>query len=201
MDTLGVRKLADIMRLTMADLLKLDGFQAKSAANLLGEIDKCRKVPSWKLLDALNIPNIGTTTSKKLLQGRTFAELRALDEPGLLAIDGMGPERVDMLLYDFAAREAEIDDLLTVVDIYDEDTASPAGAKSICFTGKMPEQRAHYWDLAKKNGWVPTDDLTKAVSLLVAQEVTSGSGKLKKAAKYGVATMALDEWLAGLGNG
>jgi NAD-dependent DNA ligase len=67
---------------------------------------------------------------------------------------------------------------------------------TICFTGKMPETRSHYEDLAKARGYEPVDQVTATLSLLVAADPGSKGGKLDKAAKFGVTVMALPEWLA-----
>ena len=63
----------------------------------------------------------------------------------------------------------------------------------------MPEKRSHYEKLAEANGYAAADDVTSALSLLVAADVNDASSKLKKAAKLGVRIVALDDFLGELG--
>jgi NAD-dependent DNA ligase len=59
----------------------------------------------------------------------------------------------------------------------------------------MPEQRAHYENLARKSGYEPVDAVTKELSLLVAADISSASSKLDKAKTYSVKIQSLNDWL------
>ncbi|MCP4178139.1 MAG: hypothetical protein GY756_10260 [bacterium] len=67
--------------------------------------------------------------------------------------------------------------------------------KTICFTGKMPEKRSFYDNIAKSNGFKPVDSVTKNLQLLVTADVASISSKVKKAKNLGVEILALQDWL------
>ena len=80
MDKCNVRKLSDLFNVTAADLLRIEGFASKSAANLVNEIQKARTVNDYQLLASLNIPHIGVNMARQMLKSRTLEELRNMSE-------------------------------------------------------------------------------------------------------------------------
>ena len=54
-----IRSCADLYRLSMDDLLKLERMGEKSATNVLREVDKARSMSLGKFLHALGLPGIG----------------------------------------------------------------------------------------------------------------------------------------------
>ena len=195
MNTLGVKTLKDIFELKMEDILKLEGFKEKSAGNLIREIQAARRVEDFSLLAALNIPGIGKNTAKKILENYTLAELRTLTLEQLSEIDGIGPERSDAISRELRKQSAFLDELLNSVELITTKGGVKISAPTICFTGKMPEQRSFYESLARKSGYEPLDAVTKELSLLVVAELSSASSKLDKAKSYGVKIQALEDWL------
>lgn len=195
MENSGVRHLGDLFELTAMDLLRLDGFAAKSAANLIEEIQKARIVNDYQLLAALNIPNIGANVAKVIFSHTDFASLRRMSEEELSAIPGIGPERAKALVSELAAQSEYLDELLGAVRLIH--AAAPAAEiPTVCFTGKMPEKRSYYEKLATAHGYRSADDVTSSLSLLVAADPAENSGKLKKAARLGVKVVSLDEFLS-----
>ena len=66
---------------------------------------------------------------------------------------------------------------------------------TVCFTGKMPEKRSYYEELAKSKGFLAVDTVSKELSLLVASDVEGNSSKLTKARKNGVKIVSLEDFL------
>ena len=89
-----------------------------------------------------------------------------------------------------------IDELLEAVVLSESRGGDEADLPTVCFTGKMPEKRSYYEELAKTKGFQAVDSVSKELGLLVAADITANSSKLTKAAKLGVKVMALDEFLA-----
>ena len=196
MEKSGVRHLSDLFELKVMDILRLDGFAEKSAANLIEEIRKARVVNDYQLLAALNIPNIGVNVAKVIFEHCDFARLRTMTEEELGAIPGIGPERARALVSELAAQSDYLDELLGALQVVH--ATSAAGRPTVCFTGKMPEKRSWYEKLAAANGYTPVDDVTSSLSLLVAADVNATGGKLTKAAKLGIRVLPLEEFLASL---
>ncbi|MDO9085963.1 MAG: NAD-dependent DNA ligase LigA [Anaerolineaceae bacterium] len=83
---------ADIYRLSMDDLIGLEGFATKKAENLLEAIENSKQKPLNKFITALGIKGVGEVMASEL--ARTFSNLDKLSkatEEQLLIIEGIGP--------------------------------------------------------------------------------------------------------------
>ena len=99
-----VRSLPDLYRLTKEQLLELDGFQEKSASNVIASIDASRSLPLGRVLFGLNIPDVGWVTAQSLaraLRHRRPARRRRRRRK-CLATEGIGPERAEAIVDWFA---------------------------------------------------------------------------------------------------
>jgi DNA ligase (NAD+) len=87
-----VRSVADLYTLTPRDLVKLERFADVSAENLLQAIDKARRVPLWRFLNALGIPGVGVSTARDLAEHfETLDRVRSADERALRGVPDIGP--------------------------------------------------------------------------------------------------------------
>ena len=87
-----VKQLDDVYHLDKAQLVELDRMGAKSADNLLNNLDKSRQTRLDRFLYALGIREVGEATAKSLAHhfGRLDA-LMAADETQLQAVPDIGP--------------------------------------------------------------------------------------------------------------
>jgi len=199
---LGVRTLKDIFRLTVPDLLRLEGFQELSANNLYQEIQSAKTVPDYQLLASLNIKGIGPNIAKSILKTHTLQELEVMTKEQLAELEGIGPERAVSIETELRERKGEIDELLECLAVVQTKSDPAEGSRpTVCFTGKMPEKRSYYENMARLNGYESADSVTSTLSLLVTAEADASSSKAVKAAKLGVKTMTLSDWLKSLKNG
>src|SRR5216117_74122 len=89
-----VRSVPDLYRLTKEQLLELDGFQEKSASNVIGSIEQSKQIPFRRVLYGLNIPDVGGVTAGVLARELgTIDRLLGATVEELQAIDGIGPDR------------------------------------------------------------------------------------------------------------
>jgi DNA ligase (NAD+) len=195
METLNVKTLKDIFELSINDILKLEGFKDKSAANLYNEIQSARTVDDFQVVAALNIRGIGANVAKSILEHHSLNELKTLSVEELSAIDGVGPERAEALFRELREQSDFLDELLGVVKVNQTKGTGASSAPTVCFTGKMPEKRSFYANLAKTRGFEPSDSVSSSLALLVANDPSAGGGKLAKAAKLDVRIVALDDWM------
>ena len=96
-----VKSVADIYKLTKADMLQLERMGDKSAQNVLDEIDASRKLPLERVIYALGIRFVGERTAEFLAEH--FASLDALMQASLdqlQEVNEVGP-RVAQSLFDF----------------------------------------------------------------------------------------------------
>ena len=193
---LGVQKLKDILNLSLTDIYKIDGFKEKSTTKLYANIQCAKNTTDFKLLAALNITGVGQTFAKGLLSKYSLKELRELSTEELLKIDQVGPTMSKSIYNAFRDNSDIIDELLEAVKISNtKDNLSQTDIKTICFTGKMPEKRSYYENIASQNGYTPIDKVTKELDTLVVHNLNSVSSKTQKAHKLGVKVVSLDEWL------
>lgn len=201
MQLLQVKSLSDIFALKVEDILKLDGFAEKSAKNLFDEIQNARNVPDWQILASLNIKGIGPVIAKGILKHHTLQELGSLSRETLASLEQIGPERAVAIEKELAGQKEYLEGLLSVLYVKvskkDPSFTSPENL-TICFTGKMPEKRSYYENLAAKYGYEAVDSVTSSLSLLVTAELSSHSSKIRKAEKAGVKVVALEDWLNSL---
>ena len=193
--SLGVKKLSDIFKLTQNQLLKLDNFAEKSAANLYREIDTAKHVADYQFLAALNIPNIGLDIAKILLKHFKLEELSTLSEDELLNVPGIGEKRAKAIVEILHREAQEINDLLATVEVSKTAQNSSTTRPTICFTGKMPEKRSFYENLAAEHGYEAVDSVSQSLSLLVTADISSNSSKTGKAKKLGIPIVELQDFL------
>ncbi len=88
-----VHDIADLYRLTKADLLTLEGFADRSASLLLGSIEQRRTIPLDRFLMGLGIRQVGQHVARVLADHYgALSPLMAAEEPDLQQIHEIGPE-------------------------------------------------------------------------------------------------------------
>ena len=194
MEKFHLRYLHEILRLTAADLLQVEGFQQRSADNLAAELERSLNTTEANIIAALNIPNVGMNIAALLLEKHSLAELRTLDAETLANIPGIGPERAGAIVAAFINKAEELDKLLSIVNCKAPEKAD-TDLPTICFTGKMPEKRSFYEKLARERNLRPVDSVTSSLSILVAADISGNSSKLVSARKHGVKILSLEDFI------
>jgi DNA ligase (NAD+) len=188
-----VRSVPDLYRLTKEQLLELDGFQEKSASNVIASIEGSKQIPFRRVLYGLNIPDVGGVTAGVLARELgTIGRLLGATVEELEAIDGIGPDRAASIAEWFADEPnrtlvAELDELGLPMEAGDEERPieGPLSGQSYVVTGTLEdytrdEAKAALEALGAKVG----DSVSKKTSGLVTGE---GPGsKLAKAQTAGV---------------
>ena len=188
------RYLYELLTLTADDLLQIDGFQQRSAQNLADELARSRNTTGVNIIAALNIPNVGSNIAAILLEKYTLSELRTLNSAALADIPGIGPERAAAIIEIFERDKDILDKLLETVTIQQSEAVN-SDAPTVCFTGKMPEKRSYYENLARNAGMRPVDSVSSSLDILVTADLESGSSKIKNARKFGIKIITPDEFL------
>ncbi len=187
-----VADIADLYSLAMDDILGLEGFADKSAANLRGSIRSASKARLDRFLYALGIRHVGQHVARVLAERfRNLDSLRRANPEELEATEGVGPEIARSVAKFFA--QDENDQVLkklakagvTVEDMPAVAAAGPLEGKSFVFTGELGKYtRDEARKLVENLGGRATSSVSKATNYVVAGR--SPGSKLKDAEKLGV---------------
>jgi DNA ligase (NAD+) len=188
-----VRSVPDLYRLTKEQLLDLDGFQEKSASNVIASIERSKAIPFRRVLYGLNIPDVGGVTAGVLARELgTIDRLLGATVEELQGIDGIGPDRAASIAEWFEDEVnrrlvEELRELGLRMEAGEEDrpVEGPLTGQSYVITGTLvdytrEEAKAALEGLGAKVG----DSVSKKTTGLVAGE--SPGSKLAKAQKAGV---------------
>ena len=195
-----VHDAADLFGLCAEDLAGLERWGAKSAANLLEQIDQARTRPLHRFLYALGIPEVGERGAKIL--ARAFATLDgvlAADREHLLEVDEIGETMADAVLHWFAEeRNAAMLTRMRAAGVEPEPAeAARAGAfegLTVVFTGKLEAlSRSEAKERVEAQGGRAGSSISSRTDLVV---LGPGAGsKQKKAEALGIETIDEEEFL------
>ncbi len=192
-----VRDVADLYGLSADTLAELERMGAKSAANVIGEIESSKSRPLHRLLYGLGIRHVGERAAKILAS--SFGSLPALEsapEEALEATAEIGPKTAQAVRTFFDQQlNRELVSRLTsagvrVVAAPEERTQAPEGAspfsgKTVVLTGALPGMSR---DDAKARiealGGRIAGSVSKKTDFVVAGE--DAGAKLAKAAALGI---------------
>lgn len=199
-----LRDIADIYRLRVEDIMRLDGFQQRSAQNIIDGIEASKQVPWSRVLFALGIRMVGETTAKKL--ARVFPSvdrLAAASSEQLVATEDVGP----LIAEGIRAWFDNEDNLLIVQRLKeaglclqaDEDATAVQSdllqGRSIVISGTfVHHSRDEYKDLIAAHGGKNTGSVSKKTSFILAGD-NMGPEKRRKAEELGVELITEDQFL------
>ena len=199
-----VKDVADIYRLTVEDLLLLDGIKEKSAQKLYQAIQASKENSAEKLLFGLGIRHVGSKASQLLLQNFHSIESLAQANPEEIAsIESLGSVIAQSLQTYFATEGSEI--LLrelkeSGVNLdYKGQTVAVNAALSgltVVLTGKLERlNRSEAKNKLESLGAKVTGSVSKKTDLVVAG--ADAGSKLQKAQELGI-EIRDEAWLESL---
>jgi len=190
-DRLGVRDPADLYRLTVEQLLPLDGFQQKRADNLVAALQASRHCSLDAFLFGIGIPNVGRKTARDL--ANDFGSLDALaaaQEDRLSRIPEIGAVVAASIVefFSFTENRQMIDRLLEagVEPQWQNAAASDRLAgQTVVVTGTLPGlSREEAEALIAAHGGRAAGSVSKKTSFVLAGE--KAGSKLAKAQALGI---------------
>ena len=203
-----LRSMPDLYRLTAEQLAVLDGYGEISAAKTIDAIERSKVQPFNRILFGLNISKVGWVVAQSLARHfGTVDRLMAASQEEIQQIEGIGPERAELVAEWFADDEnrALVQELRELglrfeLDPEDRPPEGPLTGKSYVITGTLEgrsrdEARAALEALGAR----VTDSVSKKTAGLVVGE-EPGSSKLTKAQQVGVELLdeaAFERLLAG----
>ena len=199
-----VKDVADIYRLTVEDLLLLDGVKEKSAQKLYQAIQASKENSAEKLLFGLGIRHVGSKVSQLLLQNFHSIESLAQANPEEIAsIESLGSVIAQSLQTYFATEGSEI--LLRELkesgvnlDYKGQTVAANAALSglTVVLTGKLERlNRSEAKNKLESLGAKVTGSVSKKTDLVVAG--ADAGSKLQKAQELGI-EIRDEAWLESL---
>ena len=193
-DRCGVREAADLYRLTPMDLLMLDGFQQKKAANLIDALEKSKHCELDAFLFALGIPNVGRKTARDLAQTfGTLDKLSAATAEQLTALPDIG-ETVASSITEYFSFPENLAMIRSLLDAGVHPSEMEHGGEgvfsglSIVVTGTLPNlSRRQAEDLIRSRGGNAASSVSKKTAFVVVGE--DAGSKLAKATALGIETI------------
>ncbi len=199
-DQLGIRQPADLYLLTPMDLLMLEGFKEKKAANLTDALEKSKHCELDAFLFALGIPNVGRKTARDLAQRfGTLENLKNANEEALTAIPDIGETVAGSITeyFSFPENNQMIDRLFAAGISPREMKAASEGVFSgmnIVVTGTLPTlSRKQAEDLIRSQGGNAAGSVSKKTAFVVVGE--DAGSKLARALALGIETINEQELL------
>ncbi|HEO3919389.1 TPA: NAD-dependent DNA ligase LigA [Streptococcus agalactiae] len=203
-DTHLIADVADIYRLSIENLLTLDGIKEKSATKIYHAIQSSKENSAEKLLFGLGIRHVGSKASRLLLE--EFGNLRQLSQASqesIASIDGLGGV-IAKSLHTFFEKE-EVDKLLEELTSYNVNfnylgkrvsTDAQLSGLTVVLTGKLEKMtRNEAKEKLQNLGAKVTGSVSKKTDLIVAG--SDAGSKLTKAQDLGI-TIQDEDWLLNL---
>ena len=199
-----VKDVADIYRLTVEDLLLLDGIKEKSAQKLYQAIQTSKENSAEKLLFGLGIRHVGSKASQLLLQHFHSIESLAQANPeDVASIESLGSVIAQSLQTYFATEGSkillrELKESGVNLDYKGQTVAADAALSglTVVLTGKLERlNRSEAKNKLESLGAKVTGSVSKKTDLVVAG-VDAGS-KLQKAQELGI-EIRDEAWLESL---
>lgn len=195
-----VKSIADLYRLKVVDVAKLERFGEVSARNLVEAINATKEPALAKFITALGIRHVGTQTAVAL--ARRFKSLDALmkaSEEELMAVSDIGKVVAESILAWLADEDNHrLLDELKEMGVWPENESGavlPLEGKSYVVTGTLESmRREEAEDRLRKMGAVVTSSVTRGTTALVVGE-KPGKTKLEKAGKMGIKIINEEELL------
>jgi DNA ligase (NAD+) len=201
-----VSSVADIYALTPESLLALDRLGPKSVANLLRNIERSRRNPLPRLLQALGIRFVGERTSVQLAE--EFGSLDRIMEAGadeLLAVDEIGPKIADSIIQFFKeTRNRELVERLRLAGLqFDHErkrrhSEGPLAGMTFVLTGTLSK-------LSREEAKLRVEALGGKVATAVSKKTTfvvageEAGSKLEKAQTLDIPVLDEERFLSMIG--
>lgn len=204
-----LRDVADLYRLREEDLLPLEGFAEKRAANLIAAIETSKGRPLWRVLTGLGIRGVGAKVAQVLAAHyRSMEALMAATVEDLREIESIGPILAESVV-DFLGRERHRELIAKLrecgVSLADdgpeERGAMPLEGLTFVITGTLPSMsREAAAALIQEHGGRVTGSVSGNTSYVLVGAKPGGS-KFNRARSLGVPMISEEDLLEMISSG
>jgi DNA ligase (NAD+) len=195
-----LRSMPDLYRLTPEQLQELDGYGEISSKNAVDAIQASKAQPFFRVLLGLNIPKVGWVMARNLASHfGTVDGLMAATQPELEEVEGIGPDRAELIAEWFADEEnrALVEELRSLglqmhAGEAERPVEGPLSGRQYVITGTLER-----W--SREEAKAALEELGAKVSESVSGKTTgvvvgeSPGSKLQKAQRIGVPVLSEDD--------
>ena len=193
-----VTTIADLYKLTVADLSSLDRMGDRSAQKCHDILWADVEIPLDVFVGALSITMIGSSTIRQIMSAGidTLDKLMMAKTHHFENVSGVGPTRAQFLYDGLVANKDLINELIVNGVKIKKKISGKLSGKSCCFTGTMLNKRAVLEKMAADAGAEVKGGVGKGLSFLVINDVNSNSSKTVNAKKFGTQLITEDQFIA-----
>lgn len=207
---------ADLYKLTVKDVLGLEGFAQKSAEKVIEILNNKKEITLAEFVAGLNIANFSNSTVELLENNGydTVEKIQNVKINELIGIHGIGEETAKAIVEGMTKKKTVIKNLLNVgITIKSKERKASMkngklAGKTFMFTGKInrinPETDKNFTRedmerFVEENGGSNSPSLNKETNFLVQADPTSTSSKSVKAKKYGTEIISEESFFQMIG--
>ncbi len=186
------------------EIVSMEGFGERSYQKLMAGIEASRETTLPRVLYALGIANIGVATSKVLCKQFDYSmeKLMHATQEELSAVEGIG----DVIAAAFVEHMqnpkniARIENLMKEVHLQEiivNVGEQSLNGKSFCITGSLNHysNREELKEIIEQKGGKVTGSVTSKTECLINNDITSNSGKNKKAKELQIPILTEDAFM------
>ena len=190
-----VLHVSDLYRLSVEDLLGLEGFKAKKAQNIIEAIEQSKGVSLERFINALGIEHIGEVAAKKIAKNFGAIWLDVSYE-ALLSVEGFGEEMAQSLLEFIRVNKDKIASLMSVIEpkVAEKQAIVMTAftGTTVVLTGSMSQPRDEIKEKLEAMGAKVSSSVSKKTDFVIYGE--DAGSKLSKAKELGVNVINEDEF-------
>lgn len=197
----------DIYRLKdySSEMMKLEGFGEKSVKKLLNSIEKSRNTTFERFIYSMSVPLIGKSASKDIAKACANGDLNQFKmivdleaENAFIGLNGFGKEMSKSLnswWHDNKDMFNRVSKYLNFEKVENDVGSNNLAGKIFVITGSMNHfaNRDEAKEKIEQSGGKVSSSVSAKTSYLVNNDVTSTSGKNKKAKELGISVITEEE--------
>ena len=169
------------------------------AEKVYSSIQNHRRMSLSVFVAGFDIEGIGETTVEKLVSAGfdSIEKLLNMTEEEAARVSGFAEKMASIAVEGLVENSEEMKSLSNGIIEIESATVGILSGKSFCFTGELiTMKRSDAEKIVKENGGTCKSSVTKDLSYLVTNDVSSGSSKNAKAAKLGIPVIDEKAFLA-----
>ena len=202
-----IHRFADIFRLNRfeKEITEMDGFGEKSFQNLMASLEQARNTTLPRYLYAIGITGIGVANAKVLCKAfqYDFEKIKSATMEELSEVDGIGEVLAEGIISYFAdekkAQNAlELLEELQIEKPEQNEEEQIFAGMTFVITGNVYHyaNRNEVKDVIEQKGGKVAGSVSSKTNYLINNDVTSTSGKNKKAKELGIPIISEEEFIS-----